>query len=422
MAQKAIREYDAKKLLAKYFSEKGLDYPFKAVLITQDSKWKEVEKEHPWLKKEKLVVKPDQLFGKRGKHGLVLVNASLKEVKDWIKERMEKEVTIGKISDKLNHFLIEPFIPHESEYYLAITMEREGDRIYMSDEGGVEIEEIWDRVKQVSVPVLGDKKLKTLIEKNLPKGILEKEAFVQFAINIYQFFTDYHFTYLEFNPLTIKDNMLYPLDVVARLDDTAHFECAEKWGDIEFPTPFGRKYRPEERYIQKLDAASGSSLKLTILNPYGRIWTMVAGGGASVVYTDTVSDLGFAHELGNYGEYSGNPTTDETYEYAKTILDLMTREPDKKGRPKVLIIGGGIANFTDVAKTFDGIIKALEDYADRLKAVNAKIYVRRGGPNYEKGLVRIREVCERLGLPIDVYGPEAHMTRVVKLALEEKAA
>jgi len=122
MAQKAIREYDAKKLLAKYFSEKGLDYPFKAVLITQDSKWKEVEKEHPWLKKEKLVVKPDQLFGKRGKHGLVLVNASLKEVKDWIKERMEKEVTIGKISDKLNHFLIEPFIPHESEYYLAITM------------------------------------------------------------------------------------------------------------------------------------------------------------------------------------------------------------------------------------------------------------------------------------------------------------
>ena len=423
MAQKAIREYDAKKLLAKYFSEKGLDYPFKAVLITPDSKWKEVEKEHPWLKKEKLVVKPDQLFGKRGKHGLVLVNASLKEVKDWIKERMEKEVTIGKISDKLTHFLIEPFIPHESEYYLAITMEREGDRIYMSDEGGVEIEEIWDRVKQISVPVLGDKKnLKKLIGKNLPKGILEKESFVQFAINIYQFFTDYHFTYLEFNPLTIKDNMLYPLDTVARLDDTAHFECAEKWGDIEFPTPFGRKYRPEERYIQKLDAASGSSLKLTTLNPHGRIWTMVAGGGASVVYTDTVSDLGFAHELGNYGEYSGNPTTDETYEYAKTILDLMTREPDKEGRPKVLIIGGGIANFTDVAKTFDGIIKALEDYSDRLKAVNAKIYVRRGGPNYEKGLVRIREACERLGLPIDVYGPEAHMTRVVKLALEEKAA
>lgn len=33
---------------------------------------------------------------------------------------------------------------------------------------------------------------------------------------------------------------------------------------------------------------TGASLKLTILNPKGRIWTMVAGGGASVIYTDTV--------------------------------------------------------------------------------------------------------------------------------------
>ena len=40
----------------------------------------------------------------------------------------------------------------------------------------------------------------------------------------------------------------------------------------------------QEAYIAELDAKSGASLKLTILNPKGRIWTMVAGGGASVVY------------------------------------------------------------------------------------------------------------------------------------------
>lgn len=40
----------------------------------------------------------------------------------------------------------------------------------------------------------------------------------------------------------------------------------------------------QEAYIADLDAKSGASLKLTILNPRGRIWTMVAGGGASVVY------------------------------------------------------------------------------------------------------------------------------------------
>lgn len=46
---------------------------------------------------------------------------------------------------------------------------------------------------------------------------------------------------------------------------------------------------------------------------------MVAGGGASVVYSDAIAAHGFAHELANYGEYSGAPTENQTYEYAKTI-------------------------------------------------------------------------------------------------------
>jgi len=160
-------------------------------------------------------------------------------------------------------------------------------------------------------------------------------------------------------------------------------------------------------------------LKLTVLNPKGRVWTMVAGGGASVIYADTIVDLGYRDELANYGEYSGNPSTDETYEYAKTILDLMTREKDPKGRPKILIIGGGIANFTDVAKTFTGIIKALKEYKEKLKEINVKIYVRRGGPNYKEGLRKMRELGEELGVPIEVYGPETHMTRIVSMALKE---
>ncbi len=77
---------------------------------------------------------------------------------------------------------------------------------------------------------------------------------------------------------------------------------------------------------------------------------MVAGGGASVIYSDTICDLGGSDELANYGEYSGAPSEQQTYEYAKTILSLMTKEKDERG--KVLIIGGGIANFTNVAATF----------------------------------------------------------------------
>ena len=42
--------------------------------------------------------------------------------------------------------------------------------------------------------------------------------------------------------------------------------------------------------------------QLTILNKSGRIWTMVAGGGASVIYADTICELGGASELANYGQ------------------------------------------------------------------------------------------------------------------------
>jgi ATP citrate (pro-S)-lyase len=91
---------------------------------------------------------------------------------------------------------------------------------------------------------------------------------------------------------------------------------------------------------------------------------------------------GFAHELANYGEYSGAPTEGQTYEYAKTIIDLITRgAPRAEG--KILIIGGGIANFTNVAATFKGIIRALKEFKQQLIKSGVKIFVRRGGPNYQ---------------------------------------
>ena len=144
---------------------------------------------------------------------------------------------------------------------------------------------------------------------------------------------------------------------------------------------------------------------------------MSAGGGASVIFADTIVDLGYKDELANYGEYSGNPNKDMTYAYAKTILELMTKEKAPNGKPKFLLIGGGIANFTDVAKTFTGITMALKEYKKKLQETNVKIYVRRGGPNYQEGLKIMKKLGEELSIPIDVYGPETHMTRIVPIAL-----
>ncbi|MFE3845490.1 ATP citrate lyase citrate-binding domain-containing protein [Thermoplasmatota archaeon] len=424
MAQRGIREFDGKKMLSKYWSEyisKDFKFPGKVVLVDPKTKIDDLPKNYKWLRNEKLVVKPDQLFGKRGKHGLIKANVSFDEVKKWIKERMNKDTKVGKVTGKLTHFLIEPFIPHKEEFYVAIKSNRLGNSIYFSNHGGVDIESVWDTVSEIQIKV-GEDIDKVQIENKLPKDtpIDKKKMFVDFIKGLYRFYLDLNYAYLEINPFVVSDKEIIPLDLVARIDDTGHFESNEKWGDLIFPAPFGRKLSPEENYIKMMDEKSGASLKLTVLNSKGRVWTMVAGGGGSVIYTDTIVDLGYRDELANYGEYSGNPTTDQTYEYAKTILDLMTREKDPKGRPKYLLIGGGIANFTDVAKTFTGITMALRDYKKKLINTNVKIFVRRGGPNYQEGLNIMKNLGNELGIPIEVFGPETHMTRIVDMALGGK--
>jgi len=165
-----------------------------------------------------------------------------------------------------------------------------------------------------------------------------------------------------------------------------------------------------------MDEKTSASLKLTILNPKGRIWTMVAGGGASVIYADTVGDLGYTSELGNYAEYSGAPNEEEVLYYARVLIDCATANPD--GRKRALLIGGGIANFTDVAATFNGIIRALREKESKLKAARVNIYVRRGGPNYQIGLAKMHALSEEIGVPIEVHGPEDSMTGICKNAID----
>jgi len=443
MAQRAIREYDGKAIFSKHWDKyfSGFHYGFKSVLVTSGKDLLDKAEEHgfEWLKQEALVAKPDMLFGKRGKNDLVLFktnkpgDVTLAEAAKWIDEKMAVTTTLlSGQHGQLTHFVVEPFTPHsqEQEYYISATTVGEDDVLYMSAEGGMEVEEGWDeKVNEVTIPItMSDADMEHAVRANVPSDIQakDKESFTSFAIQFFKFYRDMNFAYLEINPIVMLDNNeMAILDLVARLDDTAGFMMTDAWGDIEYPTAFGMEDQsPEEKAVAEADSKSGASLKLTILNPLGRIWTMVAGGGASVVYADTIADYaeatgGSVSDLANYGEYSGGPTTGETKFYADTLIDLMTRTKDAEGRDKILIIGGAIANFTDVAKTFTGIIQSFEANVDKMKEHNVKIYVRRGGPNYEKGLKDIKEAADRLGLYIEVYGPETHVTDIVRMALEK---
>lgn len=431
---KALREYDGKILLHDCMvrllaSDKEQEssclqtlqlQPFQSVSIRAKTDLRDLIWKQPWLEKQSLVVKPDQLIKRRGKLGLVGINKTLGEVREWLEERMDKQIQIDAANGRLNTFIVEPLLPHKQsdEFYVCIYATRSGNTILFHHEGGVEIGDVESKAKCLEMDIEDSLNIESVMPliSEAPKE--KKRVLAEYIVLLYRSYVELYFTYLEINPIVVQSNTVFMLDLAAKLDSTAEYICKKYWGDVEFPPPFGRDALPEEAYIADLDAKSGASLKLTVLNPEGRIWTMVAGGGASVIYSDTICDLGGAKELANYGEYSGAPSESQTFEYAKTILSLMmkTHHPDGK----VLIIGGGIANFTNVAATFKGIVKAITEYKHQLLEHKVTTFVRRGGPNYQEGLRVMREVGSKLGLPIYVFGPETHMTAIVGMALGKR--
>ncbi|KAF7558780.1 hypothetical protein G7046_g5374 [Stylonectria norvegica] len=415
----------------------------------------QAEVTYPWLLQPgaKFVAKPDQLIKRRGKSGLLALNKPWAEAKAWVAARAGKEQKVETVTGVLRHFLVEPFVPHpqDTEYYININSVRDGDWILFTHEGGVDVGDVDEKAEKLLIPVdlteyPSNEEIASALLTKVPKGL--HNVLVDFITRLYAVYVDSQFTYLEINPLVVIPNAektsaaVHFLDLAAKLDQTADFECGVKWAiarspaalgltnvapsgekvsidagpPMDFPAPFGRELTKEEAYIADLDAKTGASLKLTVLNPTGRIWTLVAGGGASVVYADAIASAGFADELANYGEYSGAPTESQTYHYARTVLDLMLRAP-QSDKGKVLFIGGGIANFTNVASTFKGVIKALRDYATQLIEHKVQIWVRRAGPNYQEGLKNMKAATQELGLSAKIFGPEMHVSGIVPLAL-----
>ncbi|OXA58729.1 ATP-citrate synthase [Folsomia candida] len=421
MSAKAIREATGKTILNSALAKCPHFSPCRFASVDEDSLGDGLLNNNAWLTSTPLVVKPDQLIKRRGKLGLIKVNVDFPGVKQWLSEFMLKEIKIGRTSGKLRNFIIEPFLPHaqDEESYVCIYSHRNGDTILFHHEGGVDIGDVEAKAKTLLVPIDTTPTAEEIKKTLLTDVAKDKQEMVaQFVEALYKAYVDLYFTYLEINPLVITGGKVHILDLAAKLDATADFICRGKWGEIEYPPPFGRDAYPEEAYIADLDSKSGASLKLTLLNSAGRIWTMVAGGGASVIYSDTICEYGGASELANYGEYSGAPSEQQTYEYAKTILSLMTKEKHPEG--KVLIIGGGIANFTNVAATFKGIVQALQEFQVKLIDHKISIFVRRAGPNYQEGLRVIREIGTNLGIPLHVFGPETHMTAIVGMALGKR--
>lgn len=320
-----------------------------------------------------LVVKVDQGVKKRGVQGLVAVN----------QDAMGVVAHIRKWSDTWSSFLIEPMVIHdkEEEKYLAFARSRGGWIVLESDKGGIEIEKDWDQVKSV--------------DPSAYKEVIEK-------------LDTYHIAFLELNPFLMREDVMIALDAAAEIDDAA-LGLAEVIPLGIIPVPDRVKTESEEA-VAELDSSTPASLKFRLINPQGSIWMLLSGGGASLVLADEVADRGYGHELANYGEYSGSPTDDDTYSYARIILKQMLAAKREK---KALVIAGGVANFTDVAKTFRGLIRALDEVKEKLVKAHVKVFVRRGGPNEKNGLAMMEKFLNDSGLLGSIHGHDTALTQVV---------
>jgi len=386
MSRIKLTEYRAKKLL--------LGDAYRGISIKADEKIK-------LPKSGRFVVKVDQGVKKRMKKGLVLLDQSPRAIPRAVSKLRKKG---------FSRFLAEPLLRHkeEDEQYVSFERVREGIRFMHAKAGGIDIESHPEAVQTYILK--NDSDIKTAARKTkLPESFLK---------HMLEVFENNFFSFLEINPLVVAGGKVYILDAATLVDSAGAFFIKGGWTEDDVVEKKGNSHA--EKNIEELAKTSPASFKLTVLNPNGSLFFLLSGGGGSIVIADEAELRGVGKEIGNYGEYSGGPTREETYLYAKEVIELLLKSKAKK---KALILAGGVANFTDVKQTFMGIIDALTESAEKLRKAGlpaqagVKVFVRRGGPNEQEGLELMKTFLKKEKLLGAVYGSDAVITKAVDDAI-----
>jgi succinyl-CoA synthetase beta subunit len=376
-----LYEFEGKQILSKY----GIKIP-RSVLVKRNENY---QKKYQELGVIKIIVKAQILSGKRGKNNGLRICSNLKEV-----ELATEQLFANTISGQyVAAILYEEYLPVLEEHYLSISYNTilKCPVFMYSEKGGIDVEEIGNIQ---SWPLDTHNKNMSLVMNNVP---YTKEIWACFLAEDMQI--------LEINPLIkVSSGEWIAVDAKISLDEDANFRHP-KWNELEPRSMLGRPPTPRETNAKLIDNQGenyyrGTASKYIELE--GDIAVLFSGGGASIANMDALQRAG--GQPANYTEYSGNPPREKLYNLTKIVLS----KPNLRG----LWIAGGVANFTNVAETFKGIIDALDEIKPKYPIV-----IRRAGPFEEEGKKEMVNCKERNNLNMKIFGKETSMSATAKILM-----
>ncbi|RDD30337.1 ATP citrate lyase [Prosthecochloris sp. ZM] len=387
----------------KFFNKWGIPVP-NYVVVMDPNRLAQLGEANKWLRESKLVVKAHEAIGGRFKLGLVKLGLNLEEAVEASREMIGRKIGTAEI----RQVIVAEMLDHDEEYYVSMAGNPDGAELLLSSKGGVDIEDNWDTVQRIHIPIDETPSLEALTELATKAGFSDQEIaerVAKIASRLILCYDNEDAQSIEINPLVIRksDMRFAALDAVMNVDWDARFRHPD-W-DFKPVSEIGRPFTDAEQQIMDIDSRIKGSVKFVEV-PGGEVALLTAGGGASVFYADAVVARGGS--IANYAEYSGAPPDWAVEALTETLCQL----PNIKH----IIVGGAIANFTDVKATFGGIINGLRESKANGYLDGVKIWVRRGGPNESEGLAAISKLKDE-GFDIHVYDRNIPMTDIVDMAM-----
>ncbi len=331
----------------------------------------------------KVVIKAQVKVGGRGKAGGVKLADNAADAKEKAKAILGMDIK-GHIVNKV---MIAQAAPIESEYYLAILLDRANRNflVMASVAGGMEIEEVAhktpEKLARVGIdPNIGINKAKALeIVKGgqFPDDVLDQVAEV--LIKLWQAFVKEDATLMEINPLVkTKDGKVIALDGKVTLDDNAGFRHPdhEQLVDHAATNPLEALAKEKDLNYVKLDGQVG-----------------IIGNGAGLVMStlDVVAYAGekYGVKPANFLDIGGGASAEVMANGLSIILG------DVDVRSVFVNVFGGITACDAVA---NGIVQALAILGDK---ATKPIVVRLDGNNVELGRKILNEANHPLIQQLD---------------------